>query len=240
VNIDWNEGDMVSVFAINGSPRQAKGNTEKILAPFLERLSASGAEIRLHFASRLKIKPCSCGIMSCWSRSPGECIHKDDMETILPMVRRSQILVLATPVYIPLPGAMQNFLNRLCPILDPVLTFKDGRTRARLRGDTSLEKIVLLAIGGWWERENTDTVQRIAEELAADAGIAFAGSIMRPHASLMWQAGQLTEDGAEVMAAVQRAADELLVNGQICHETQAEISRPLISQEDFFRLWAEE
>ena len=230
---------MPKIFAINGSPRQSKGTTAKILAPFLDRLSAYGAEVTLHYASQLKIKPCSCGIMSCWGRAPGECIHKDDMQQILPVVAQSQILILATPVYIPLPGAMQNFLNRMCPLVDPVLAFKKGRTRARLRQGVCLEKVVLVAVSGWWERANTDTVQRIAEEFAAHAEIPFAGTIARPHASLMWREGQLTDLGAKVMDAIQQAADELLREGNIRIETQAAISQPLISQEDFYKLWAE-
>jgi multimeric flavodoxin WrbA len=235
----WKAGDMPKIFAINGSPRQSKGNTAKILTPFLDRLSTSGAEVTLRYASRLKIKPCSCGIISCWGRTPGECIHKDAMREILPMAAQSQILVLATPVYIPLPGAMQNFLNRMCPLLDPVLAFKNGRTRARLRQGVLLEKIVLVTTGGWWERANADTVLRIAQELAHHADISFAGSIIRPHANLMWREGNLTEQGGRVIDAIQQAADELLRDGTIRDETQAAISQPLISQEEFFKLRAE-
>jgi multimeric flavodoxin WrbA len=87
--------------------------------------------------------------MSCWNRTPGECIHKDDMEEILPLVAQFQILVLTTPIYIPLPGAMQNIVNWLCPLFDPTLSFKNGRTRARLRENIRLESVVSVTTGGW-------------------------------------------------------------------------------------------
>lgn len=226
---------MLKIFAINGSPRQAKGNTAMVLSPFLDRLSDAGTDVTLFYASRLKIKPCSCGNMNCWNRTPGECIHKDDMQVVLPVLKQSQIFVLATPIYIPFPGAMQTFINRLCPLLDPVLSFKEGRTRARLRDDVHFEKIILVSTGGWWERENADTVERIVKEFTADAGISFAGSIVRPHAFLMRREGNLTEKGVVIVEAIWAAADELLHDGMIKPETQAVISQPLISREEYFR-----
>lgn len=228
----------MKVFAINGSPRKSQGKTAKILAPFLDRLHKQGAEISLHYASSMKIKPCSCGKMLCWNRTPGKCIHKDDMQAVMPVLKESQIWVLATPIYIPLPGAMQNFLNRLCPLLDPELNFRQGRTRARLREDVKLEKIVLVSTGGWWERANVDTVERIFKHFAVVADIPFAGAVVRPHASLMWQHNALTDDGAIIVKSIQHAADELLQEGIIRPETQTAISAPLISQEEFFKLWA--
>ncbi|MEO0095812.1 MAG: hypothetical protein ABIL66_07975 [candidate division WOR-3 bacterium] len=50
---------------------------------------------------------------------------------------------------------MQNILNRLCPLLEPVLEFRSGRTRARLRNDVKIEKMVLIATCGWWESDPT-------------------------------------------------------------------------------------
>lgn len=229
----------MKVFAINGSPRKAQGKTAKILAPFVDRLGEQGTEISLYYASSMKIKPCSCGRMLCWDRTPGACIHEDDMQVVMPVLKESKIWVLATPIYIPLPGAMQNFLNRLCPVIDPKLTFQQGRTRACLREDVKVEKIVLVTTGGWWERANVDTIERIFKEFTAVANIAFAGSIIRPHASLMWHQDTLTDEGERIVEAIQQAADELLQEGAISPETQAAISRPLISQEEFFKLWAE-
>ena len=81
------------------------------------------------------------------------------------------------PVYIPLPGAMQNVINRLCPLIEPRLEFRQGRTRARFRDDVNIRKIVLVSTGGWWEKENFDTVVRIVEELAEAASVEFGGSI---------------------------------------------------------------
>lgn len=175
---------MKKAVVINGSPQAERGNTGRALAPFIEGMEAAGAEVQLFHAGRMKIKPCS-GELDCWNKKPGQCIHADEMQALYPALRRAETLVLATPVFIPLPGEMQNLLNRLCPLVEPLLETRDGRTRARFRADVAITRIALVTTSGWWEAGNCDTVVRIAQELAAHANVQFAGALVRPHAHLI-------------------------------------------------------
>ena len=152
------------------------------------------------------------------------------MQKIYPKLRESEILVLATPVYIPLPGDMQNVINRLCPLLEPRLEFREGRTRARFRDDVNIKKIVLVSTGGWWEIGNFDTVVRIVEELTETASVEFGGAILRPHAFLMEKNGEITPDGKAILDAARKAGNELVNDGAISQATLEMISRPLISE----------
>ncbi len=226
---------MIKAIAINGSPRIEKGNTAMILTPFIQGMMDAGSDVELLYANRLKVKPCTCGEMYCWYEMPGECCIKDDMQLLYSKLREADILVLATPVYIPLPGDMQNIINRLCPLLDPFLEFREGRTRARFHKDVGIRKIVLVSTGGWWEKANFGTVVHITEELAKDASVEFAGAVLRPHAFLMKKKGKLTKDGEAVLNALKRAGYELIKKGKMNKETLEAISRPLISQEEFWR-----
>lgn len=230
---------MSKVIAINGSPRMEKGDTEMILAAFLRGMVDAGAEVETFYASRLDVKPCDCSQMRCWRKHPGRCHHRDDMSDLCVRLRDADILVLATPVYIPLPGAMQDVINRLCPLIDPVLETRAGRTRARLRPDVRVRQIALVATGGWWEIENLDTVVRIVQEFCEDASVEFSGAVLRPHVGLMKEEGRLTEDGQEVMRAAREAGSQLIRNGVIQGETLEAVSRPLISREALFRLYNE-
>ena len=128
-------------------------------------------------------------------------------------------------------GEMQNFINRLCPLIEPFLENHEGRTRAKFHKQVKIRKIVLVSTGGWWEKANFETVVRITEELAKDASVEFAGAVLRPHAFLMKEKGKLTKDGEAVLNAVKRAGYELIKEGGMNKETLERISRPLISQE---------
>jgi len=222
----------MKVIAINGSPRMEKGYTAMILATFIQGMTDAGSEVELFYPRRLKVKPCTCGEMYCWYNKAGECCIKDDMQLLYPKLRKADILILATPVYIPLPGEMQNFINRLCPLIEPFLMNCEGRTRARFHKQVKIRKIVLVSTGGWWEKANFETVVRITEELAKGANVEFAGAVLRPHAFLMKEKGKLTKDGETVLNAVKKAGYELAKEGRMKKETLEAISRPLISEEE--------
>jgi len=224
---------MTRIFAINGSARMEKGYTHKMLTAFLEGMKEANAEVESVFAKRLKIRPC-LGDFQCWYDKVGECIQTDDMESLYPKLREADILVLATPVYLPLPGEMQNLLNRLMPIVEPILEFKEGRTRAKFHDDVKISKIVLIAIGGWWEKGNLDTVVRIAEEIAEKASVKFSGAVLRPHAFLMNESKEKEE---EILSAVKSAGVQLVRDGKISSDTLETISQPLISEEELREMY---
>jgi hypothetical protein len=154
------------------------------------------------------------------------------MQSVYPKLRTADVLVLATPVYIPLPGEMQNFVNRLCPLIEPILEFRDGRERARFHDDVRIRKIVLVSTCGWWEIGNFGTVLRIAEELAKDVGQELAAAVLRPHAHLMKENRQKAKI---VLDATKQAGIQLIKEGRISKKLLDTISQPLISEEEYRR-----
>lgn len=226
---------MVTALAINGSPRMEHGSTALLLNAFLQGMKEGGAQMDLLYANRLKIKPCSCGTLYCWNTEPGECCIEDDMTLLYPKLSEADILIVATPVYIPLPGSMQNVINRLCPLIEPDLVRRNGRTRARFRDTVAIQKLVLVSTCGWWEVGNFDRVVTIIQELAEDASIEFSGALLRPHAGYLFKEDTLTPSGLAVLDAARRAGFELVEAGAICPETLQEVREPLISEEEFWQ-----
>jgi hypothetical protein len=206
-----------------------KSDTATLIEPFLEGVKEAGAFAELFYVKRLNIQPC-IGDFHCWDIKPGECIISDDMQMLYPKLRSADILVLVTPVYIPLPGEMQNFINRLCPLIEPILVNREGRTRARFHEQVKIKKILLISASGWWEMGNFGTVLRIAKEIAEDASVEFAGAILRPHAYLM---DENEEKARVIVTALRQAGFQLIKEGKIGKELLETISQPLISEEEF-------
>ncbi|MEM2953888.1 MAG: flavodoxin family protein [Candidatus Bathyarchaeia archaeon] len=226
---------MTKVVAINGSVRMEKSDTAMLMKPFLEGMKEAGASVELFYVKRLNIKPC-IGDLHCWYTKPGECIISDDMQILYPKLRSADTLVLATPVYIPLPGEMQNFINRLCPLVEPIFEWREGRTRARFHENVKIRKIVLVSACGWWELGNFGTVLRIAEEFAKDLNIEFSGAILRPHAFLM---EENREKAKIIKGALKQAGFQLIKDGKISDHILETISQPLISEEELRRRYNE-
>ncbi|MBN1641424.1 MAG: flavodoxin family protein [Anaerolineae bacterium] len=223
---------MTKAIVVNGSPNADKGNTGFVLAHFVAGMADAGAEVDMVHVAQLDIRACT-GELRCWYRRPGECYIKDDMRALYPRLCEADLLVLATPVYIPLPGEMQNLMNRLCPLAEPRLVTREGRTRARFREGVHIARIALVCTGGWWERENASTVVRIAQEFAEVGSVPFAGAVLRPHADLMRRDGEVTEEGQAVCAALRQAGEELICDGSVADATLEAVARPLISREAY-------
>jgi len=83
------------VLGLQGSPR-IKGNTSILLSEFLSEAERIGANTRCIDVSRKEISPCQeCG--NCEKK--GYCPIDDDMQQIYPLLRRAEIIVMATPVF---------------------------------------------------------------------------------------------------------------------------------------------
>jgi len=221
----------MNITVINGSPRTSKGYTSQILEPFIEGMQNAGAEINLIYSHKLKIRPCT-GEFHCWFKNPGECILKDDMQPVYNQLKGSDILIIATPVYVPLPGNMQKLINRLLPLMEPILEKKNGRTRARFHDDIRIKKIMLVATSGWWELENFDTVKHIVEEIAANFNVEFGGSVLRPHSSAM---DNKPYDKKLIIETLNEAGYQLIREGKISNDKLELISKPLVSFEDYMK-----
>ena len=208
-----------------------RGYTAQVLEPFIEGMQKAEAEVRLIYAHKLRIKPC-IGEFHCWFKNPGECILKDDMQPVYKKLADSHILIIATPVYVPLPGNMQKLINRLVPLMEPILENKDGRTRARFHDGIKIRKIMLVASSGWWELGNFDTLKHIIAEMAANFNVEFGGSVLRPHASAM---DSRPQEKKSIKAALVEAGYQLIKEGKISPEILQSISRPLITFEDYLK-----
>lgn len=97
---------MTSMFAVNGSPAMEHGDTAMMLNPFIKGMEEAGTEVEILYPGKLNLKSCSCGTMHCWYQQPGKYLLHDNMQQVYPQLEKADILVLATPVYIPLPGKM--------------------------------------------------------------------------------------------------------------------------------------
>ena len=209
-----------------------KGHTHKMLTAFLKGMEEADATVETIFAKRFKIRPC-LGDFQCWYEKVGKCIQNDDMEKLYPKFREADILILAIPIYFPLPGEIQNLLNRLMPLVEPILEFHDGRTRAKFHDDVKISKIVLVSTGGWWEKENMELVVQFVEHMAKDANVEFSGAVLRPHAFLM---DKYKEKADEILSATKNAGTQLVKEGKMSEDTLTVISQPLESEKDL-REW---
>jgi len=116
------------VTAFCGSPR-VNGNTRALVDEVIRGAGSGGAECEVVDIGRLHIAPCrACS--SC--RRTGECIQKDDMQSLYPRLLESDVLVFGTPVYFWGASAqMKAFVDRWYAIAE-------GDASEKLRGKKAI------------------------------------------------------------------------------------------------------
>ena len=85
------------ILGLQGSPRK-KGNTNFLLSSVMEDARERGAVTEILHASELTVAPCrGCG----FCEKKGVCAHTPDdmLKTVFPLLRRADIILLASPVY---------------------------------------------------------------------------------------------------------------------------------------------
>jgi multimeric flavodoxin WrbA len=127
------------VLGIQGSPR-IKGNTDTLLSTFMDTATEKGAETFVVNAYKTNIQPCvECGVCE----KKGICSINDDMQNdIYPLIRRSDIIVLASPIF------FYNVTAPLKAFIDRTQTFWSRKYRLQLEDPKRpIRKGLLLALG---------------------------------------------------------------------------------------------
>lgn len=114
---------MRKVLVLNGSHKQYNSYTLKIAEQFLAGMVAAADDIETEIIDLREQKILACiSCFSCWTATPGECIHHDDMKELLKKYVAADIIIWSTPLYhYGISSMMKNFMERTLPLLLPFI-----------------------------------------------------------------------------------------------------------------------
>ncbi len=117
-----------SALLIYGSHRIKKSASFHLGEYFAKGLKKGGFKVEEIMLTDFEIKH-YIGCYSCWNKSPGRCIQRDDMDFLFPKIICADLIIYATPLYIfSVPGIVKDFLVRQIPETKPYLIDKKGVT----------------------------------------------------------------------------------------------------------------
>lgn len=226
----------MKILALNSSPRKGRGNTERILRPFLEGARQAGAETEVVYLYEKKILPC-LGCFDCWLRTPGKCCQKDDMEGLLKALTAADVAVYATPLYVfGMSAVMKLFLDRIVPLAEPFIEMTpEGRSTHPVRGGTKKSKgMVVISNCGFHELANFDELMAHFRAIAYHSRVELLGALLRPEGEFLAMAEKLMpEKAAKVYEAAREAGRQVVTAGRIFPETERAVSAEFLTREKF-------
>jgi multimeric flavodoxin WrbA len=203
-------GGTMKVLAFNASPRKQHGTTDIVLNYFLEGARQAGASTKKYYVTDLEIKGC-IGCFTCWTKTPGKCIHRDDMDWLIPESQEADVIVLGTPIY---NGNIIHYLQRMTerflPTQLPWMEERGENTQHPPRYRKKQQKIVLVAVAGFPDHQAFNIVKAISPDSL---------HILLPSSQILQD-----PEGAELMKdftdAVTESAKQLIQHGTVDQKTK--------------------
>ena len=213
----------MKVFAVNSSARVGgQSKTELVLNHLVEGMKAEGAEVEVVNICKKKINYC-IGCFTCWTKTPGRCVHRDDMSgELFAKYMAADLAILASPLYhYTLNANMKAFIERTLPFVQPFFELRDGVTRHPLRQEPP--PVVAVSVAGFPEYSVFDQLSAYIRYLYGD--LRLKAEIYIPGAEAL--ARKAFHPRVKALGdALVRAGGELVRDGSVRPETMAVIKTP--------------
>ena len=219
----------MKVLALNSSPRGGgQSKTEWMLDHLVSGMQSAGAEVEKIDLRKKKINYC-IGCFTCWTKTPGQCLHKDDMSAeLFPKFIAADLVVYATPLYhFTLNAHMKAFIERTLPMLQPFFKKKeDGKTSHPLRYPHP--DAVWVSVAGFPEMSVFDQLSHYVKFIYKNKLLA---EIYRPAAeSMMGPNREMVRD--KIALGVQQAGQELVKGKGVSQETLETIQQAIFTEKE--------
>jgi len=201
-----------------------------MLNHLVEGMQDAGAEVVVVNLREKNIKNC-IGCFTCWTKTPGRCLQKDDMTNeLFPKWLEADLVVYATPLYYHfMNAAMRTFLERTLPAIQPFFAQSEGKTYHPLRN--KVPATVMLSVCGFPEESEFDALSEFVNR-TRHKGAKIVAEIYRPAAEVMTSAF-LEDKKNDILDATKLAGRELVQAMKISPETMARIRQPLTDAQTF-------
>lgn len=226
----------MKILALNGSPRGENGNTEVILKQFLNGCRRAGAETETVYLKDKNIEHCS-GCFTCWIKTPGRCIHKDDMEDLLVKVSDADIVVYATPLYYyAVTGIMKDFMDRMLPLNNgEIVKVGENYSHPRRVKRETPTKTVLISNCGFPSSSN---FSGLVETFKVMTKGNLIGSILCAQGGILNSINTndiLKNLYMPFFSALENAGEEIVQQGYIKTETQTILDKNVIDSDTYIK-----
>ncbi|MBU6997997.1 MAG: flavodoxin family protein [Theionarchaea archaeon] len=226
----------MNVTALNSSPNLEKGGTALLLEAFLEGMKRGGAETETYYLYQMDIKPCR-GCFRCWFETPGHCFQKDDVQMLLEKIAASDVVVLASPVYVDgMTGVMKTLIDRMIPLVEAFFQVSDNHCRHPLREHVVPGKVVLVSVCGFTEVDNFDPLIAHVKAICKNMGQQFAGALVRPYGSSLPHFEKYGISIDHIFEAARQAGYQLAKEGKISEEFLEQVKSELVPREQYIKV----
>ena len=143
------------------------------------------------------------------------------MENILPLIAKSDILILATPVYVDgMTGQLKTLIERMLPLVKGRVELRNDHMRHLPRDPKKQNKIALVSPSGFTEMDNIVPLESHVKGIAKNLNYSYIGGILAPG----FRYGYNEENHMKALEIIADAGKELVINGYISSNVSEKLS----------------
>lgn len=213
----------MKILVLNSSPRTGgQSKTELMLNALAEGMREAGAEVEMVHLPSKNVRNC-IGCFTCWTKTPGVCVIRDDMTAeLFPKWAAADLVVYGTPLYhFGVNAELKTFIERTLPALMPFFEEKNEVTRHPWR--LKPPRVLFLSVAGFPEHSVFDLLSQWVRFIFSGVLVA---EVYRPGAEFLAVPGY-KEKATEILAATRQAGRELVAEGAIRPDTLAAVTQPV-------------
>jgi multimeric flavodoxin WrbA len=175
---------------LNGFGRDPQEEAERLIVNTLSSLLVErSCPVERFDTAAMTINPCS-GCFSCWLRTPGRCIIRDDQEAVVASLAACELRILLTPVTFGGYGFhLKKAMDRSIPVLLPFFRHFHGEVHHPQRYP-GRKKLLVVGSDGHGDAAMNETFRKIAQRNALNMQIPDWQALTIPLASTPEAIGQ--------------------------------------------------
>ena len=219
----------MKILVINGSPKRDISDTMHITRAFVDGMNeVSQNEVHIIHSVEKHIEYCT-GCFACM-RNGGDCVHHDDMRTILEEILDSDLLIWSYPLYCyGMPAPLKALLDRTLPLSSMAMQkVGDRYEHVGQRDFTHLRYVMICGCGFPNSKHNF-------EPAAAQFKLCFPNdhTIITDPESPMFNSPEAQIVTAPRLEKIKEAGRQFAENYAVSDDLMAEITSPMFPEEQY-------
>ncbi len=123
----------MNIIVLNGNQAPISSTFDSYLQYLSAKLQEHGHTLAMHCLRDMDIRQC-IGCLNCFTKTPGICVHQDDMVAVYKTIVRADLMVFASPLSMGfVSSTLKRATDRIIPLILPYLEISQGEFRHPLR-----------------------------------------------------------------------------------------------------------
>ena len=213
----------MKIVALNGSPKGMRSNTHTMIQALLDGFAVAEHSVKCIQLADKNIKYC-LGCYACWLKTPGVCVHEDDMRQVMSDMRDADYLIFGSPLFLNnISGTLKVFFDRL------TAAGGDPTNKKSESSNNPAPNYIMVSNCGYAYRGQFDIISLWINRVASMTKAKVVAEFYTTHGkTLSSPTTEQNESRTNYLRYLKECGKEIMLNGELNEEQQKLLNRSIL------------